>query len=175
VPTGFPQSDPSVQSVAFFRTAWDPSAPNSGRPLPQSQIVPLANFVPHAKNTTPRNNSDFDLTVMAWNIRHILPGPGSTQVPPSALVWATSQYEPNQADFHLPTPIPTDYPNGHWVHIPFTWHMPAGLGSNFVATLAGTAFIGIEHVPEPVTALLAGGGALLLACSWGLRKRRMAS
>ncbi len=175
----FPQSTLTPRSsFTRFRTVWHPRAQQSGRHLPPSAWFPLVDLELHAKSTTPKNNSDVDLTVMAWNIRHLRGTPGSTTFEPSALVWADSDYVPHQPEpggiLQLPPPIPTDATNGHWVHIPFPWHVPPGMGiSNFVATLAGTAFIGIEHVPEPMTAVMAGGGVLLLVCGWGLRRRRL--
>jgi hypothetical protein len=176
VPPDFPQSTPMVQSVPFFVTYWDPSAPISGRTIPPSEWVPMAAFDLHAKSTNMGQNSDIDMTVMAWCIRHLRSGQGSTQFEQSALVWATSHFQPIPEN-PLPSfgPEPGD-PNGHWVHVPFPWHVPVGFpGSNYVATFLGTVFIGLEHVPEPVTGVLAGSGALLLVCSWGLRRRRMAA
>jgi hypothetical protein len=171
----FPQSTPMVQSVPFYRTHWEDNAQNSGRFVMASKWVPMAAFSLHAKNTNTGANSDVDMTVMAWCIRHLGPGQGSTTFEQSALVWAPSHFTPQPGN-PLPTdPIPFDDPNGQWKHIPFPWHVPLGFpGSNFVATFAGTVAIGLEHVPEPMTALLAGSGVLMLLGSWGLRKRRMA-
>ena len=85
--------------------------------------------------------------------------------------------------------LPTNRPEigfGRWVHAtqPKTFHLgdvvPGAptpsftgsphLGSWFYATLAGTALIGIEHVPEPATGMMVigGVGAMLM----GIRSRR---
>lgn len=177
VPTDFPQSA-GATSLSVFKTWFNGAAQNSGKTPPISKWMPVAGITLHAKNTDIGENSDFDLSVMAWCIRHLRPGQGSTQFEESALVWASSHYVPQRTDqgnLVLPQPYPPDYPGQHWVHIPFPWHVPVGFpGSQFIATFAGTVFIGLEHVPEPMTGVLAGGGVLLLLGSWGLRRRRMA-
>jgi hypothetical protein len=175
VPADFPQSTPSVQTVPFYRTHWEDGAQNSGRFVMGSKWVPMAAFSLHAKSTDNGQNSDVDMTVMAWCIRHLKPGPGSTEFHESALVWAYSNYNPTPEN-PLPTQPgpPPGYPGAHWVHLPFPWHVGEGIGSHFIATFAGTVTIGLEHVPEPMTGVLAGAGTLLLIGSWGLRRRRMA-
>jgi len=172
-PLDFPQSLPG-QSFTIVKSYPTMDAPISGSAPEESKWIPMAKLDLHAKGTTIGQNSDVDMTVMAWCILHINQGQGSTQFRESALVWATSNFQPTPEQ-----PIPSigphlNDPNGQWKHIPFTWHLQPGFGSQFVATFLGTVTIGIEHVPEPITGVLAGGGVLLLVCSWGLRRRRMA-
>ena len=172
-PLDFPQSLPG-QSFTIVKSYPTMDAPISGSAPEESKWIPMAKLDLHAKGTNIGQNSDVDMTVMAWCILHLRPGQGSTQFRESALVWALSNFQPTPEQ-----PIPSigphiDDPNGQWKHIPFGWHNPGGIGSQFVATFLGTVTIGIEHVPEPVTGVLAGGGVLSLLCGWGLRKRRLA-
>jgi hypothetical protein len=172
-PLDFPQSLPG-QSLTIVKTFFNSAAANSGSAPEESKWIPMAKLDLHAKSTNMGQNSDVDMTVMAWCILHLRPGQGSTQFRRSALVWATSNFQPSPEQ-----PIPSlgphfNDPNGQWKHIPFTWHLQPGFGSQFVATFLGTVTIGIEHVPEPIAGVMAGSGLLLLICSWGLRKRRLA-
>ena len=83
----------------------------------------------------------------------------------------TISYHWQTSDLILPTGTPTA--NWSWKHVDFPWHLPPGTGSNFLAILAGTALIGIEHVPEPASGLaLAGGIGCLLVGALVRRKRR---
>ncbi len=174
VPPTFPQSTQAA-TVSHFRTVWHPKAQQSGVSKKATDWVGMARLDLHAKSTDMGQNSDVDMTVMAWCIRHLRPGQGSTQFERSVLVWAPSHFTPQPGN-PLPTdPIRFDDPNGQWKHINFPWHVPTNFfGSQFIATFAGTALIGLEHVPEPMTAALVGSGALLLVCSLGLRWRRLA-
>jgi hypothetical protein len=181
-PFGPPSSNP--QSVPFTVTYWNPNALQSGIPVVTSQFIPLASVGIHAKNTTPANNSDTDLTNMFWNIWHIRAGNGSTLVPlrPSDRLWVTSnivdvgQLHTPASGFQLPPTGPTPFsPTAHWLHLtqPVTFHLTAGLGSAFYATFVGTVGLGIEHVPEPASGLLVAGGLLALGLGARARQRRL--
>jgi hypothetical protein len=189
IPVLNPLGEPSANRVSQpFTTRFllNPThALNSGIPLPAS--APLWTITLHAKNTSPRNNSDTDYTIMWANVIHLVGGQGSTQFPPSHSVWAPSTWVPQlnhgpQTTLRLPNPIPlsnfdnggTNTDHGHWVHVPFPWHVPPGPGSNFVRNWT-TVGLGIEHVPEPMsTAVWLGGGAFCLAMGcWTRRRRRL--
>ena len=62
-------------------------------------------------------------------------------------------------------------PNGFWEPIDASVTL-TGSPSAFYATLAQINFIGIEHVPEPTTAILFAGGVLALGLSRRARTRR---
>ncbi len=209
VPADHPQSI-AGQSKNVTKWWFDPGAPSSGKNLPSSQNVPIAKIELHAKNTDPANNSDVDVTVMAWNIIHLQGGVETNYGASEVSVWAPSTWNPGTnhvstgnpnpnipqassftnitltggttipyhlqtSDLILPTPPtgPNPDPNWQWKHVPFTWHAIPGTGSNFLAILAGTALIGIEHVPEPASGLaLAGGIGCLLVGALVRRKRR---
>ena len=117
-------------------------------------------------------HSDVDLTVMVWNIHHLV----STELQPILLresdyVYGTPAWNPVTLSEFPPLPPPPG--GGTWYHVSQTktFQKVAGLpGSAFYATLVGTARIGIEHVPEPATGLMLMGGVGSLL--WGLRARR---
>jgi hypothetical protein len=147
-------------SESGMRTArlslWVPMAQSSGTWLPGSTLISLFHLAGHAKNTTPCNNSDIDITLDMWRIHHFaLAGPhivgASTMLyltsPSLSATWATV---PGQ---------------GYWVHNT-TAGFTCAPQSAFVATnffIENVAGFGIEHVPEPLSVLmmLAGTGALL--------------
>lgn len=182
IPILNPLGDPSANRISQpFSTRFlipSPGALNSGMLLPTS--APLWTITLHAKNTS-RTNSDIDYTIMWANVMHLVPGQGSTQFPGSFSVWATSNWNPLEqhgldSTLHLPAPLPLpNVENGHWVHVPFTWHVPPGQGSNFVRHWT-TVNLGIEHVPEPMsTAVWLGGSAFCLAMGCWTRRRRLRS
>jgi hypothetical protein len=137
-------------------------------------------LVLHAINTnTSGNDSQYDLYVDGWNIRHIV-GAGSTMIllrEYEDMVWATSNWDPgtNPDDFDWPLPIPPDHPDGHFVSVPYSIsiHITSGLASQFYATLAGKATIDIQHVPEPAMGALVLGGVACLLMGRRARKRRL--
>ena len=159
----FGKRSENLQSAPLFFTFWY-NGPNGTTPLQSGFISSdsawknLGIALLHAKNTTPINNSDIDVTAMFWNIWHIRSGPTGV-----------SQYVV-RADFvRNGTPA-----NGSWIPGPHTFHLTSALASNFYATLANTLFIGVEHVPEPTSAVLVGGGFLALALSRYARRRGLA-
>jgi hypothetical protein len=169
-----PRSE-NVGSQAMMFTAWHMQASASGMSLPASQVQTFANMCLHAKNTDPIYNSDVDLTVVGWNIRHLFPGPGSTNLTlkPSDWVYGTPNWDPIEM-----SEFPTDPPEpgqGVWYHLNAEkiFHLPGGIGSAFYATLAGTATIGIEHIPEPASGLMVLGGIAGLIMGHRARRRRV--
>jgi len=164
------------QSAAQQFTFWHPSAPNSGVALNQSQMMPVAKLTLHAKNTTPINNSDVDITVGFWNIRHLLPGLGSSFIHLNAsdYMYGTPNFNP-VTQSELP-PFTIEPGGGVWFHVTEaagkTIHLPAGQGSHYYATFVNTAKIGMEHVPEPAGVVLLVGGAVAAGLAWLSRRRR---
>ena len=162
---------------------WDPSASGSGITLPASVNLPIMTaLVLHAENTsTAGNDSQFDLYVDGWNIRHIPGGMSSTIIVLEKYkdgVWATSSWDPgtNPDDFDWPEPLPPGDPNGHFVSVPYTVtvHVTSLLGSGFYYTLAGKATIDIQHVPEPTAGALALSGVVCFLMARRARRRRLA-
>ena len=168
-----PRSE-NQQSLMQNFTAWHPNAQGSGTTLNQSQNTPVLNLTLHAKNTDPINNSDRDIQLKFWNINHLPAGPGSAIIglQPSDWVYGNPGSDPIEIS-HFPTDPPQ--PGfGTWYHVmqPKTFHVSSGIGSAFYATFANSAWIGIEHVPEPAgfVLLFCGGGAAGMA--WIIRRRR---
>jgi hypothetical protein len=159
----FPGSQSSVQVVSPVALWIDPAvAAQSGIYLGSSSLVPLFNITGHAKNTTPLNNSDIDITVSAWQILHIVTSGDYLLRPGSWVYW----------DASLNWAAPG---TGTWYYIVGTttvsWFIPQ---SAFVATnryITNTGGYGIEHVPEPVSILLLVGGVGAFAT--GRRRRRI--
>ncbi len=183
----YPFGPPSAgaPSAALFFTIWNNNAPQSGINVNPSLVVPFGTLALHAKNTTPINNSDFDLTAIVWNIFHLRgPAPGSTLIPlpQSAYVYANPSTNPIPNSFTantLPVPLaPPAIGSGVWRHqnrvVTKFLHVPSGHpGSFYYAIKAGTVKVGIEHVPEPATGMLLVGGLALLGTSRYLRRRRL--
>jgi hypothetical protein len=170
----------NLESAPVTYTLWVPNALQSGI---GTQTVTPSTLIFHAKDTTLANNSDTDLVTMFWNIYHVRTGPGSTLVAlrPSDRIWVSSnitnvgQLHTPASQIQLPPTGPTPFsPDGHWLHIPnfVTLHL-TGLGSGFYATLVGSGTYGVEHVPEPTSAFLVGGGLLALALGSRARRRRL--
>jgi hypothetical protein len=190
-PFGPPSS--GVASSPLFFTFWHVAAQQSGITIPSSVVFPVGTLFLHAKNTTPINNSDTDLTAMVWNIFHLrCPELGCTgssylTIPQSGYVYANrtllhgthSTIVPQTTNPLLAGQVPTSPAHvgqGKWIHNngpAAQLHIPPGQGSFFYALPAGTAALGIEHVPEPATAVLLGGGFLALGASGWLRRRRL--
>jgi len=142
----------------------------------------------HAKGTSVGQNSDVDVTVMAGNLIHLHAG-SSMQIGPSDFVFAPADFIPT-----LENPLPTVstsgtsdpiggggstvpmLPEGKLVHVPFQFHAGDGQGSNIIATFRGGPGIalGIDHVPEPMSSLMWGGGIVCAAIGLRCRKRRLA-
>jgi hypothetical protein len=198
IPDPFGPRSNNVGSVPIIVTMIHPLAQQSGINPPFSHIEPIVNLVLHAKNTSARNNSDIDLTLMFEDIWHTRERtvPGSTQIhfPNSVRKWSFSNVNDDPSSwepFHItgdpvfdsmyrmPEGPPLEDPNGHWAHIPgslvfhnFTGFVP---GSDFFAYMAATVLgVGIEHVPEPVSAALLGVGVGCALMGGYSRKRRCA-
>lgn len=185
--TWLPARSQGTQSMNASWTAWDPQAINSGRStgLPVSTRVPIFWAVIHVKNSQISNNSDFDITVTGQNLYHISAGSSSAVLDASNWVYVPGD-STESPFFNDPTHGPSvrvrnargealnpdlGLGAGEWVHLDQSMHAVEE-ASGFIATQfqIGTR-IGIEHVPEPVTAalLLAGAGSLFVA-----RRRRAA-
>lgn len=146
-PLGPPSSN--LQTVVKTFNAWHPAAPASGT-VRTSGASSSFGITIQGKNTNVTGNGDIDMSAMWGNIYHLLPGPGSTTAPPSWFVWASSAHIPTPLN-PLPASQPTNNdPGARWIHIPFTWHVPADHGSNFIATFNNNVFVGVEHDPVPV-------------------------
>ena len=157
----WPGSMTSPQTVVPIAVWISPGqAMQSGMTVNSTSLVPLFMVTGHAKNTTPANNSDIDITISAWQILHIVQS-GSYHITQSDWVYKTSQgyeWEP--------------FPGyGHWFHAlgTTTTFIPM---SAYVATNAwiqNVAGFGIEHVPEPaaIGLMVVGVASFVLA-----RRRR---
>ena len=182
-----PPSANTVSSPASFNVFFT-TAPPSGFSITAPTPITVADFGIHVKNSTIANNSDIDLSAMIWNIFHLRSDTNfaslSITLDPSALVWVSSSIF-NVGQLHTTGSAlgfsaamggPLNDPDGHWLHItnPTMFHLD-GFGSAFYATFAGTVNLGIEHIPEPTTAALIGGGFLLLGASRYARRRRLAA
>jgi hypothetical protein len=155
---------------------WIAGSPPSGQTVSATSTGTVGRLSLHVVGTTPANNSDTDVTVTAWLIRHLVPGPGSTVLHfgPSAWIYGTSQQNPFLLS-ELP-PFAPEPGQGKWWHNPLdtkTFHIGSGVGSIYYATQMALGKIGIEHVPEPATPLLLGGGIAALAVSRRIRRRRI--
>jgi hypothetical protein len=168
-----PKSSNSVSAVRWF-TAFTPDALNSGADLPASTAVPVYQVTFQIKNSDILFNSDVDYEWGIWNIQHLGSDLIGSQFGSSASVWATSQFVPTPSEPLPGTAPPPGDPNGQWVHIPFAWGFPAGIGSSaFIARLATAGTLGIDHVPEPAAAVLLGLGTLALGAAGVTRRRRI--
>ncbi len=196
-PGGAPETDPfgprsaNVQSEPRYFTAWHPLAQQSGITLQPSSTLPVFNLNLHVKGSSSEGNSDADMSLMFWNIfhlRHVLESSGLLQLEISDLIWVTSNIEdvqqlhitdgPNSSQYLFPSnPAQAGDPLGHWLHIlePVTFHLLAGSGSQFYATMGNTILVGIEHVPEPASAILLGLGGVCGLVTIVLRRRRLAA
>jgi hypothetical protein len=141
-------------TVAFPVSVWHPNAVNSGATVNSSSLVPAFFLSGHAKATTTGNNSDIDITASVWQILHIVQS-GTYQVAASDWLYLTM----GGVNFESQPMM------GTWFHPTSTMQMfiPA---SAFLATNAwidNAGGYGIEHIPEPLSALLlmAGAGALV--------------
>jgi hypothetical protein len=199
IPEPFGPRSNNVGSVPIIVTLIHPLAQQSGINPPASHVEPLVNLVLHAKNTNLGANSDIDATFRFEDIWHTRDRtvPGSTQIhfPNSVRKWSFSNVNddpfswqpfhitPSQDPVHasmyrMPEGPPISDPNGHWAHIPgshFFHNYPGFLpGSDFFAYMAATVLgLGIEHVPEPVSALLLGVGAVCGSMAVFSRRRRV--
>jgi hypothetical protein len=168
----------NTQSVVKFFTFWAPNAMASGTQVVGSQNIPAGWITLHAKNTDPINNSDVDLALDFANIRHLMPAQATDTLVLKASwsIWALSQWEPTFLP-ELPYPVTPGNPDASWKHIPFTTtiHFTQSVpGSNFILSALNTAWVGIEHVPEPasVVLLIFGGAAVGMSLISRWRRKR---
>lgn len=176
-----PASNNSESVVKFF-TGYLPTPPSGINVVP-SVNVPIFDITIHVKNSNPSGNSDRDAQFFAWNIWHVRGGPGSTltNIPGSWSVLVNSQFT-NQEQFHVPgvsyyqfpsNPPTPHNPDAHWLHLfGGVFHLPGGPGSTFLREPLNSAFLGIEHVPEPSGALLGAAGLACAAVGGWMRRRR---
>jgi hypothetical protein len=117
-------------------------------------VVPLFNITGQAKNTTMLNNSDVDITLRPWRIRHI-GEPGTYQLGQSLYLYMTEA----GGNFAAPG-------QGKWLHVqgPVVIPIPASAAVATAIDLVNAAGYGIEHMPEPAgfALLLAGTGLLVV-------------
>ena len=188
---GVPMANPfgprsnNSQSVAKLFTAWHPNAPGSGITIPGSVNQPAFIFDGHVKGSNPAGNSDVDVQLRFWNIRHFGPNNiGSTIITlqPSVQIYVRSSIQ-DQQQLHQPNSI-YHFPNnppaigeGHWLHLyePATFHLFPGPGSTYIATFLNTATLGIDHVPEPAAGVLMACGGVGLCLAWRARRKRLAA
>jgi len=167
---------PNANSHAVTATWWHPDATASGVTMSESDVTsnPFARWDFKAANTTVAGNSDADLSLIACNIFHLAEGKTMTLFE-SDYVWATSGSNPVQGEPFPENPPHPDNPNGLWQHVAFTtvYTVTAPFASNFYATFSGATLVGVDHVPEPATALLlVAGGCAALMFAWRARRRR---
>jgi hypothetical protein len=181
-PDPFGPRSANAQSVPLVFTVIHSQASGSGIDVKNSINIPLFDLDIHAKNTF-LENSDWDVTFKFSDIWHLRPGPGSLQIHArdSMMMWVWSDYELEayhlpDSTYGLPTdPPPIDYPNAHWFHLPesLIFHTVEGQGSAFFRSFLNTAWLGVEHVPEPTTSVLcAVGVACALMGLWSRGRRR---
>jgi hypothetical protein len=138
----FPGSQSSPQVVSPIAVWVDPGlAQQSGITVNASSLITLFHMTFHAKNTTPANNSDIDITSSPWQILHIVAS-GTFHL--SESMWL---YMSPGGDEFAPTPG-----GGVWVHHQGTTTNLFIPQSAFVATnnfIVNTGGIGIDHIPAP--------------------------
>ena len=184
-----------VQTQPIFFTVWDSNAQQSGKRLLTSINEPLFDLTVHAKNTSPANNSDVDVTFMFSDIWHLNGGPGTNLIeiresdwwfvnsqvtdplePPGLMHITNDPFFNSAYDFPTAPGPTTDDPNGHWIHMPDLFvHTFGGPGSQFISRMVGgITTLGIEHVPEPTAVALLGAGVVCSVLALRSRsKRRM--
>ena len=161
----------NVQSSALSVNIFLPptAGATSGISIPSSVSTQIARMIVHVKGSSPTGNSDVDLTAQLWNIWHA--GTATLQLAASDRLWVTGGQTMITG---LPVSVPGGLANstGYWLHNPITQTLMVA-PSVYLATLAGTVAIGIEHVPEPATGALLGLGVASFAASRALRRRRI--
>ena len=143
---------------------WASQASASGVNLQASQLVSLSVSYT-AKNTTPLNNSDTDIVISPWLIRHMQDTLVVTLEESDYVYYPGALFTANGET----TTITVGGP-GYWSHI-YATTIRTLPRSAFVATkaFASSVLHGIEHVPEPaaMSLIIVGAGSLLAA-----RRRR---
>ena len=154
-------------SARALGTAWGPNAQASGITQLSSTQIPVLTVRISAKGTTVGENSDVDMEVRVWNIRHLASTNTFQFLNESDWIYGAPNTNP------IPnSSLPTDPPvpgSGRWYHVgpgqtKTIVHTPGVPPSLFYATLVGTVGLGIEHVPEPASGLmvLCGIGAIVM-------------
>ena len=145
---------------------WATGASESGWNLEPSSAVSMS-FSFTAKNTTPLNNSDTDIIISAWLIRHVL-------FPPEPIVleasdWVYVSASGTAGGINPPGAAPGQ---GRWSHVTSS-HFAVLDPSILIATkvFASSFKYGIEHVPEPAAmSLIVVGAGSMIAARWRRRK-----
>jgi hypothetical protein len=166
---------PFPGTTGIQATWWHPAATMSGITMQPSSVINFGRWTIQARNTTPANNSDVDMSAWASSIIHL--GSQVSQVItlfPSWYIWATSSFEPTPGEPFPENPPHPDQGIGHWVHLGFTvqYHATPLHGSGFYSMPIGGATLGIEHVPAPgVWMMMLVSGGVLLGRRRGGRRR----
>ena len=186
IPEPFGPLSNNSQSVSQLFSVFTAAAANSGRLLQASSPWNVGTIDIQAKNTsavTPLGvpqNSDVDITVQLYNIRHLLPttqSSGILRLGESDFAYGTALFNPATQQELPPFEIPPG--EGVWWHIEsgqtVTYHLVPGPGSFFYATVVNTLALGIDHIPEPTSMVLFGAsvGCAVMGL-WSRRRRLMA-
>ena len=158
----------SMNAAGTAATIWNPGGATSMPP--STSVFPLANVTFDAKNTTPANNGDVDITFDgpgAFNIYGCTPwGSWSTYMAPSNMLYVglTGGGQPMTQHQWAPG---VAMGAGTWIHatISVPVYLEPGMYWGRMTDLTAQGGIGVEHVPEPASAvlLLGGIGTLIVA------------
>jgi hypothetical protein len=154
------QTPLSAQSTLSKLAVWHPSATNGGTSVSASSIMNLFRLNGYVRNTTAQNNSDIDITIVPYVIRH---NQTSAMAVLGQSVW---MYRTSLGGWAQPG-------QGTWVHVTtaVSTSLPASAFYAFGGTIVNTGGYGIEHMPEPASLLLLLGGAGAMVTG-RLRRRR---
>jgi len=169
----------------------------SGYNLTASEVRPMFRIELHAKNTNLGQNSDADVSIKLsdiWHMRGPLFPNGSTlfELPKSYHLWVNAninnsqqlhfdgisvQTLPYASKYRLPHGAPPLVNNeGRWLHLQTTreFHRFGNTGNSvYIANpMMVTLMIGIEHVPESTSVVLASMGVGFLAMAVRARIHR---
>lgn len=161
-------------------TIWGPNAFNSGTfNGPSSVPFPIGAITFHVTGTTVGQNSDIDITFNGqlgfggagfspFNIFHLTEFQAGTYIMyPSLLI-----YVPVTPGGGPGEPGQPAYPGqGTWIHLAetITRFLPASIFFGTTFFISGQGGIGVEHVPEPASALMIVGGLGLLVAAYRRR------
>lgn len=182
-----PLSAPQA-SVAKFFTASNPAAqqgtPGGGINITPSVNLPLFDLNIHVKNSSPTGNGNTDATFQFWNIWHVRETPGSTFITlhPSDYVLVHPFFQnqsqllvAGQSYYQFPSshPVALTATYAHWLHIEETGNFHLfGIPGQYVATFLNTAYLHVEHVPEPAGIALLSVGMVCTVVGAVMRRRR---
>lgn len=164
---GMPTGSGSAAVVTFWHSQWQQSGISNG---PASSPFPVGDFLFHATHTDPIYNSDIDITFSAWNIWHVTALQSSTSFAVPTSIWL---YVPIGAPAGAWGQYPVYPGEGVWAHVTesFTAHVMASALWATNAFISGQGGVGVEHLPEPASAVILMGG---LGSLWMARRRRQA-